>query len=175
MKFWPANEGDIDCIRPLQAGDIDAVCSIVNDNWKRVYSGYINPELLTEQGCAERSGQLKADFASGRLREYVWEEYGTILALLSIGSTADEDKRGAFEVWRIYVSKEAQGKGIGKTLLTFAEQQARTGHFHEIVIWAFKENAHAVLFYEKHGYVIEKEEYLGMPYLAHGIRLSKKI
>ena len=160
-------------IRLLQSGDIENVCNIVNNDWKTVYTGYVNPELLTEQGCLERSNRLKSDFISGRLSEYVWEEDGKVLALLSVGKTADVDKAGAFEVWRIYVSKEAQGKGIGNRLLSFAEQQAKKSAFHEIVIWAFRDNIHAISFYQKHGYVVQKEEYLGEPYLTYGIRLNK--
>ena len=160
-------------IRHLQSKDIEDVCNIVNSDWKTVYADYVNPELLTERGCLERSNQLKSDFISSRLSEYGWEEDGKILALLSVGKTADMDKAGAFEVWRIYVSKEAQGKGIGNSLLSFAEQQAEESAFHEIVIWAFRDNIHAISFYQKHGYVIEKEEYLGEPYLTYGIRLNK--
>ena len=33
-------------IRPLEERDIEIVCTIVNENWKNVYSEYINPMLL---------------------------------------------------------------------------------------------------------------------------------
>ena len=33
-------------IRPLEEKDIDTVCGIVNENWKNVYSAYVNPLLL---------------------------------------------------------------------------------------------------------------------------------
>ena len=50
------------------------------------------------------------------------------------------------------------------------------GIFYCIIFkWAFKENIRAISFYEKHGYVKDKEEYLGKPYLAYGIRFNKKI
>ncbi|MCD7993257.1 MAG: GNAT family N-acetyltransferase [Clostridia bacterium] len=87
---------------------------------------------------------LNSDFISSRLSEYVWEEDGNIPALLSVGKTADIDKAGAFEVWRIYVSKEAQGKGISSSLLSLAEQQAKDSAFHEIIIWAFRDNIHDI-------------------------------
>mgnify|MGYP000990367764 CR=1 FL=1 len=45
----------------------------------------------------------------------------------------------------------------------------------EVVIWAFKNNLNAISFYRKHGYILEKEEYLGKPYLTMGVRLNKKI
>ncbi len=92
-------------IRPLEEKDIDTVCGIVNENWKNVYSGYVNPLLLNSDGCAERARRLKTDFAARRLSEYVWEEQG--------------DK--------------------------------------EIVIWAFKNDHHAVSFYKKEDTVLTKK------------------
>lgn len=162
-------------IRPLEEKDIEIVCSIVNENWKNVYAGYVNPLLLSSDGCAERIRRLKSDFATHRLSEFVWEEENQVLAMLSIGNTADTDMTGAFEIWRIYVAAPFQHNGIGRRLLGFAEQQARQRGYKEAVIWAFKDNTHAVSFYQKQGYCIDKEEYLGEPYLAVGVRLKKEI
>ena len=33
-------------IRPLVESDFDAVISIVNQNWKNVYTGYVNQEFV---------------------------------------------------------------------------------------------------------------------------------
>ena len=162
-------------IRPLEEKDIEIVCNIVNENWKSIYAGYINPLLLNADGCAERIHKLKSDFTTHRLSEYVWEEENQVSAMLSIGNTADADIEGAFEIWRIYVDVGAQGKGIGKQLLEFSEQQAKQQGYKRIVIWAFKDNCRAVSFYQKCGYCVDKEEYLGDPYLATGIRLKKEI
>lgn len=162
-------------IRQIQENDFDVVCDIVNKNWKAVYRGYVNPELLNDFGCKKRKCELEQDFLSQRLSEYVYEEQKQVLALLSFGNTEDVDKAGAFEIWRIYVSEVVQGKGIGKKLLDFAEQQAKENDYRESIIWAFKENIRAVSFYQKCGYAIEKEEYLEEPYLSVGVRLSKKL
>ena len=162
-------------IRPLEEKDIEVVCGIVNENWKNVYAEYINPLLLNADGCAERIHQLKLDFITHRLSEYVWEEQNQVSAMLAFGDTADTDLAEAFEIWRIYVAPQFQKKGIGKLLLEFAEKQAKRQGYKRIVIWAFKDNYRAVSFYQKHGYCIDKEEYLGEPYLAIGTRLKKEI
>ena len=144
-------------IRPLVESDFNAAIQIVNRNWKNVYVGYVNQGLLNDAGCQERSQQLREDFINHRLSEYVWEESGQILGLLSMGTTADTDKASAFEIWRIYIAAEAQGKGIGGRLLVFAE------------------NARAIRFYQKYGYQIDKKAYLNAPHLTYGTRLSKNI
>ena len=162
-------------IRKIREADYEAAIKIVNENWKRVYVSYVNPELISDYGCMSREEELRQDFVSHRLEEYVWDEEGKILALLSFGDTEDVDKQGGFEIWRVYVSKDAQGKGIGKQLLNFAELAAKENGQNEIIIWAFKQNQKALDFYKKAGYQIDKEEYLGEVYQAYGVRLIKKI
>lgn len=162
-------------IRQLNKTDFEDVIKIVNDNWQSVYSGYVNPNLLYELGCRERAEQLKSDFISRRLSEYVWVENDKVCALLSVGETADADRIGDFEVWRLYVAAEMQGKKIGGQLLDFAEQKAKNNGYNQIVIWSFSENKRAVDFYKKHGYKIDKTEFLNEPYFAYGTRLLKTI
>lgn len=159
----------------MQERDLGTICQMVNDNWKTAYAGYVNKVLLNEIGCANRSLELKADFYSGRLRNYVYEKDGQAVGLLSFGDTADFDRAGAFEIWRIYLDKSNQGCGIGSKLLEFAEKEAVKTNYHEIVIWAFSENVKAISFYERHGYHKNKSDYLGEPYLAYGTRLLKVI
>ena len=162
-------------IRKLEKPDYPAAIRIVNENWKREYAPYLNPQLLTEEACNARAERLEGEFDSGRLMEYVWEEDGKVLALLSIGPSADEDKTGAFELWRIYIDPDAQGRGIGRQLMAFAEREAVALGYREMVIWAFRENRRAVAFYRKHGYAPDKEMDMGAPYKTWGIRLTKKL
>lgn len=162
-------------IRLLEERDFSTVCKIVNDAWKTVYAGYVNEKLLNEQGCIDRESRMKKDFLSGRLSNFVYEYKGQPVALLSIGETADLDKTGAFELWRIYIQENYRNQGIGLQLLKFTEEEAARLGFHEILIWAFRQNYGAITFYKKYGYEFDKEEYLGESYLTYGIRFSKKI
>ncbi len=162
-------------IRKITEKDYITVCSIVNSNWKSVYKDYVNPYQLSEEGCVERKKRLIKDFTEGRLYEYVVEEQGEITAMMSMGDTADKDKQGAFEIWRIYVSECHKGKGTGGSLIEFAESFASQKGYDEIVIWAFKENSRALKFYQSHGYSIDSEKDLGFPYNAVGVRLHKYI
>ena len=162
-------------IRQQKPEEIEDVCRIVNDSWTSVYQGYVNPLLLTEEGVRERTRSLKEDFQSKRLSEFVYTENNHIAGMLSFGPTADKDRRDAFEIWRISVSSESQSLGIGSQLLRFAEEAAIAQGYAEIVIWAFKENTHALSFYRKHGYTEDREVYLGEPYLADAIRMFKRI
>lgn len=162
-------------IRLLEKRDIGTVCNIVNDAWKTVYTGYVNEKLLNDQGCLDRASSMEKDFLSGRLSNFIYEYKEQPVALLSIGETKDEDKLGAFELWRIYIQDNYRDQGIGRQLIKFSEEEAVRQGFDEILIWAFKENTHAITFYKKHGYEYDKEQYLGEPYLTYGVRLCKKL
>lgn len=162
-------------IRLLEEKDYDTVAALVNADWRQTYAGYVNPALLSLEGCAERARELRADFESGRLAEYVWEEGGRARALLSMGRTAEADLPDAFEVWRLYLAQEAQGRGIGGRMLSFAEEYAREQGFLCVVIWAFSGNHRAIAFYERHGYRADREAALGGPYQAYGKRLLKRL
>lgn len=160
-------------IRLLEKRDIKTVCKIVNDAWRKVYIGYVSDKLLDAGGCLERELSMQEDFLSGRLSDFIYECNGQPVALLSIGKTEDDDKSGAFEIWRIYIQEGYRNLGIGRQLIKFSEREAERRGFQEILIWAFKENNKAINFYMKQGYEYEKELYLGEPYLTYGVRLHK--
>ncbi|MDE7230633.1 MAG: GNAT family N-acetyltransferase, partial [Oscillospiraceae bacterium] len=157
-------------IRKIEQSDYKIVCDIVNDNWRCVYRGYVDPLLLTESGCDERERQLIDDFKSGRLSEYVFEENGQVLGMISFGKTGERDCPNSFEIWRLYIHREFQDRGIGRCLLEFAEEHAHSLGYSDIVIWAFKQNVNAAVFYKKHGYHPDIEAFLGAPYNADGMR-----
>ena len=99
-------------IRPLREEDYSAAVAIVNDGWRTVYGEYVNPALLSDAGCRERAVELERDFRSRRLEEYVWEEAGEVLALLSAGDTADRDRPGAFGGGHLGLPKKHRCPGL---------------------------------------------------------------
>ena len=47
-------------IRLMEIGDLDIVGEIVNGDWKNIYSSYINPDLLSLEGCKKRKTKTTA-------------------------------------------------------------------------------------------------------------------
>lgn len=85
------------------------------------------------------------------------------------------DKTKAYELWRIYIVQNMQGNGIGSKLLNFAQEQAKQKGYTQMLIWAFRENTRAITFYQKHGFQIDKTEFLEEPYHAYGVRMIKEL
>jgi ribosomal protein S18 acetylase RimI-like enzyme len=65
--------------------------------------------------------------------------------------TEFQDK-DAMEVQRIYVLSSAQGKQIGKQLLTFAEELAKKNDLKYIWLGVWDKNHNAIRFYERNGF-----------------------
>ena len=105
----------------------------------------------------------------------MWEENGNVVAMLSLEIPQIMIKLELLKYGEFILHQIFKGKGIGHNLIAFAEQAAKEEGYTEVVIWAFKNNLNAISFYRKHGYILEKEEYLGKPYLTMGVRLNKKI
>ena len=58
---------------------------------------------------------IEKRFFSGRLKEYVWEENGNVVAMLSFGNTADHDKAGALKYGEFILHQIFKGKELYTT------------------------------------------------------------
>lgn len=68
-------------------------------------------------------------------------------------------KEDSFELERIYVLKDYQGKGIGRQLLDKAIQIAREKKASYIWLGVWEENKSAIQFYKKNGFIAFDEHY----------------
>lgn len=83
-----------------------------------------------------------------------------------------EAEKGIGQVRCVAVATNQQGKGLGKLLMTYLEDEAKKRGFQQIVLEA-RENA--VPFYEKMGYKITKESYLLFGEIQHYTMLKEFI
>jgi predicted GNAT family N-acyltransferase len=67
-----------------------------------------------------------------------------------------EEKQQVARLRQMAVLNDLQGKGIGRALMTFAENLARDRGFKHITMHARK---HAIGFYEKMGYQVQGDEF----------------
>jgi GNAT superfamily N-acetyltransferase len=108
-------------IRLAQAADTDAVRALVID----AYGHYV-----------ARIGKLPAPLHDDYARRiaadqaWVWEEDGRIVGLLVL-----ENKPAHLLLDNVAVAPAAQGRGIGRALIAFAEREARRRGFAEIHLY----------------------------------------
>lgn len=68
-------------------------------------------------------------------------------------------KEDSFELERIYVLSDYQGKGIGRQLLDKAIQLAKEKKASYIWLGVWEENKSAIQFYKKNGFIVFDEHY----------------
>ncbi|MAP80966.1 MAG: hypothetical protein CL526_07735 [Aequorivita sp.] len=117
--------------------------------------------LIKEHNSKESGIYIPVD-----VEEYVDKllKYATIVPYFSQGVLMgfisyynnDEFKKNAF-LTMILVSKDYQGKGIGKLLLEFSIRDIQNSGFENYSLEVLKNNAKAIAFYKSYGF-IQKED-----------------
>ncbi len=134
--------------------------------WKDDCSWYLNKIYGKEHLAAELT-QKGGDYYFIRFRESNTEPLRTIgiFKIIKNALYPPLPNKRAFKVHRIYIDPKIQGKGIGKTLMQFAENLAlQTNHD---IIWLDAMDTHeqAQAFYKKLGYKKSEIQYLDFPLL----------
>jgi GNAT superfamily N-acetyltransferase len=128
-------------IRPARIDEYDEVARVWMEGW-------------VSTGLAEASNFLLANLRARVRHEieqgwslFVAEDRGTLAAMLAL-------HLGDKYLDQLFVAPEHQGNGLGRTLLAFT----RTHLPDEIWLRCVRENEKAWRWYEREGFVFEKEE-----------------
>jgi GNAT superfamily N-acetyltransferase len=127
-------------IRPARPEEFDAIARVWMDSW-------------VSTGLAEASNFLLAQLRARISLEvengwslYVADDGGVLAAMLAIHLPKKY-------LDQLFVAPEYQGKSLGRTLLAFTRQHLP----HEIELRCVRENEKAWRWYEREGFVFEKE------------------
>jgi GNAT superfamily N-acetyltransferase len=128
-------------IRPALAHEYDEIARVWMDSW-------------VSTGLAEASAFLLANLRARVRKEiedgwslYVADDGAALTAMLALHL---RDKY----LDQLFVAPKHQGKGLGRRLLAFTRQQLPD----EIVLRCVRENEKAWRWYEREGFLFEKEE-----------------
>lgn len=133
-------------IRNIQAGDNKALAKIVRDS-------------LTEFG-ANKPGTVYFDDTTDHLYElfqtagsdyFVAEENGVVLGGGGLFPSAGLPE-GVCELVKMYLAKDARGKGLGQTLIDTCIRRAKELNYHTIYLETMPELRTALSVYEKKGF-----------------------
>ena len=128
-------------IRPAREDEFDAVTRVWLDS--HVSTGLA---VASDTNYAELRARIPREIANG-WKLYVADDDGTIVAMLAF-RTADTT------LDQLFVAPDHQHKGIGKMLLAFARQHLPD----EILLRTAIGNKRAIAWYEREGFVREREE-----------------
>ena len=126
-------------IRPAHAEDVDAVSQLVHD----AYGHYV-------ARLGKQPGPMLDDYARRVADAQVWmlEDEGSLAAILVL----EDGEGGALLLDNLAVAPNAQGKGHGRTLVAFAEAEARRRGHAEIRLYTHVLMAENLAIYGRLGF-----------------------
>jgi GNAT superfamily N-acetyltransferase len=128
-------------IRPARADEIDAIARVWMNSW--VSTGLAEPSQLLLAQLRARI-QLEAD---NGWNLYVADDGGVLAAMLALHLPKKY-------LDQLFVAPGYQGRSLGRTLLAFTRQHLPD----EIELRCVRENEKAWRWYEREGFVFEREE-----------------
>ena len=153
-------------IKPMETEDeIRGKAYVHWKSWQESYRG------IVDQGYLDRMTISRCEEMASRYPEntLVAKDGARVIGFACAGTVNGEIDAG--EIYALYVLEEYQKRGIGYALMREALSLLKGCRV--VYLWAFKENAKAIRFYEHVGFRqdgTEKELVLGSP--VKGIRMA---
>jgi GNAT superfamily N-acetyltransferase len=159
-------------IRRATVSDARAIAHVQALSWRETYTGKLPDDVVRGRPLTARAAGLRRLIAgeTSRGSQPVWvaERDGEVIGFAWAGPSRDADRRGALELFTIYVLRRHHGIGAGQGLLDAAIGSANAS------LWMLEDNPRARAFYERNGFVADgaskDDDRLGG---AHEIRLVR--
>ena len=137
-------------IREVKYEDIEQIVDINIKDWKKVYKGIIDDEILDNLNREEKIKKWREHYNIGNV--IVAEENGTILGYCRYDdNVVYENTDIDSEIIAIYVDCDKLGNGIGRNLIKYVKKDLKNKNKTKMVIWCLEKNQNARKFYEKMG------------------------
>ena len=144
-------------LRRAVSSDAAAIAEVHVACWRQAYAGLVPDRMLAELSVDARSAAWTRILAECEqvpaTTVHVACDAGRIIGFVCSGGQRSADLRERFEgeVSAIYVLRQAQGRGIGRALMTNAARDLRASGMHGAALWVLRDNWPARGFYERLG------------------------
>jgi ribosomal protein S18 acetylase RimI-like enzyme len=152
-------------VRAGAAADADAIADVGLRSWEVTYRGIVPDEALAEWFAGNHAAWRDL-FASrppdGPGRVWVAELDGRLVGYATTSPAKDTwlpPPDGAGEITNLYLDPDVVGAGIGRRLYEHSVADLAARGFDPLVVWAFRDNARAIGFYERMGLAIDVAEH----------------
>lgn len=136
-------------IRAAEPRDAGQIAEVHVSSWQAAYVGILSSEFLGGLDTGARTLWWEAALARGETEVLVVEDRGSVVGFCWTG--ASDDGTGG-EVLAIYVHPDHWRRGLGRELITGAEDRlAAMGH-QRAGLWVLADNTRGRRFYESQGW-----------------------
>jgi diamine N-acetyltransferase len=169
--------------RRWELKDVESILQLLHDSWLDTYAKFIPREDILEYLNEHYSQKiLQSFFDDLHIVGFIAEVDG---ALAGYEKTFYNREEKRLYVQQLYILPQHQGMGLGKQLMIFAADHAKTYGLDRVWLGVMVDNTSALLWYQNMGYqVIEKtpfllgkttvEHYIGFVPVDDIIQLSEK-
>lgn len=143
-------------IVPVLKTDLEELAALSRKTFTDSFGAVNTPENMQSYlEKAFKSEKLAEELTHPEAAFYFIREQGRNLGYIKLNSgnaQTEELADKGLEIERIYIQKEAQGKGLGQLLVDFAVETAKKDGHKGIWLGVWEENKGAIRFYERNGF-----------------------
>jgi GNAT superfamily N-acetyltransferase len=140
-------------VRPAAPGDAEAIAGVQARSWRAAYLGMLPNEVLLGFGYAQGVTFWRRilERVDGNDSVLVAELEGDVVGFVSCGPIRDRIPGYSGEFYALYVVPEAQGCGIGTSLIAHAGRHLIRRRWISAAVWVLEDNDFGRRFYERLG------------------------
>ncbi len=139
-------------IRRAKIEDAAAIAHVHVESWKTTYAGIVSDVFLASLNKEVRTQSWQEQILAANISILVAEEETGIFGFAAGGEIREKLDDYDAELYAIYLLRERQRQGLGRTLFIALASALQTTGFSSMLVWVLEQNP-SVSFYERLGAV----------------------
>jgi len=139
-------------IRRAKIEDAAAIAHVHVESWKTTYAGIVSDVFLASLNKEVRTQSWQEQILAANISILVAEEETGIFGFAAGGEIREKLDDYDAELYAIYLLRERQRQGLGRTLVIALASAMQTTGFSSMLVWVLEQNP-SVSFYERLGAV----------------------
>jgi len=139
-------------IRKADTEDAAAIAHVHVESWKTTYAGIVSDVFLASLNKEDRTISWQERILADDISIFVAEDEKSIFGFAAGGKLREKLDDYDAELYAIYLLRERQKQGVGRTLIITLASALRTKGFTSMLVWVLEQNS-SVSFYERLGAV----------------------
>jgi ribosomal protein S18 acetylase RimI-like enzyme len=139
-------------IRKAKIEDAGSIAHVQVETWKTTYVGIVSDAFLTSLNKEERTQRWQEQILADNISILVAEDETGIFGFAAGGEVREKLDDYDAELYAIYLLRERQKQGAGRTLCRTLVSALQTKGFTSMLVWVLEQNP-SVSFYKRLGAV----------------------
>lgn len=137
-------------IRKADIEDAAAIAHVQVESWKTTYTGIVPDAFLSSLNKEDRTHSWQEQILAGNISIFVAENEINVFGFAAGGELQEKLHEYDAELYAIYLLRERQRQGAGRTLSIALASALRAKGFTSMLVWVLEQNP-SVSFYERLG------------------------